>query len=68
MIRRRQLLVGWVTPSVHDEAMEVFRRYADYEFSVVNGASFVAARRKGVRDVFGFDPHFATMGLVLRPA
>jgi predicted nucleic acid-binding protein len=68
MIRRRQLAVSWITPPVHEEAMELFRRYAHQEFSVVDCASFVVARRKAVREVFGFDHHFATMGFALRPS
>ena len=50
-----------------DEAMELFRRYSDHEFSVADCASFVIARRKKVREVFGFDRDFVTMGFVLRP-
>lgn len=68
MARRRQLLVGWVTPPVHEEALALFRRYADQEFSVVDCASFVIARRRNVREVFGFDSDFAAMGFVLRPS
>jgi predicted nucleic acid-binding protein len=68
MTRRRQLSIGWVTPRLHEQALELFRRYADQAFSVVDCASFVVARRHNVRDVFGFDSHFATMGFVLRPS
>ena len=67
MIRRRQLSVGWVTPAVHEEAMELFRRYSDHQFSVVDCASFVIARRKTIREVFAFDHDFAAMGFVLQP-
>ena len=68
MIRRRQLSIGWITAAIHEEAVELFRRYADQEFSIVDCASFVVARRRGVREVFGFDRHFATMGFLLRPS
>lgn len=67
MTRRRQLSIGWVTTAIHDEALELFRRYADHECSVVDCASFVVARRLRVRDVFGFDRDFVTMSFVLRP-
>ena len=66
--RRRQLSIGWITPAVHDEALELFRRYSDHEFSIVDCASFVVARHGKVRDVFGFDHHFAAMGFALRPS
>jgi len=68
MIRRRQLSLGWITPSLHGHAMELFRRYSDHEFSVVDCASFVVARRRKVREVFGFDHDFVAMGFVLRPS
>jgi hypothetical protein len=68
MVRRRQLMIAWITTPIHEEALQVFRRYADQEFSVVDCTSFVVARRRGIRDVFGFDGHFATMGFRLRPS
>jgi uncharacterized protein len=68
MVRGRQLAIGWVTPAIHDEALILFRRYRDQEFSIVDCASFVVARRKGIREVFGFDRDFVTMGFLLRPS
>jgi predicted nucleic acid-binding protein len=68
MIRRRRLSIAWITPNLHEEAMGLFRRYSDHEFSVVDCASFIAARRRNIREVFGFDHDFAVMGFVLRPS
>ena len=68
LIRRRQLSVAWITAPIHEEAVDLFRRSADQEFSIVDCTSFVVARRRGVREVFGFDRHFATMGFLLRPS
>jgi predicted nucleic acid-binding protein len=68
MLRLRQLSIGWVTLAVHEEAMELFRRYSDHKFSIVDCASFVIARRKKIREVFGFDKDFVAMGFVLRPS
>lgn len=68
MIRRRHLAVRWITPALHEEALELFRQYEDHDFSVVDCTSFVVARRLRVREVFGFDRHFATMSFVLRPS
>ena len=68
MIRTRRLFVTWITPLLHEQAMELFRRYSDHELSIVDCASFVAARRNKVREVFGFDHDFAAMGFVLRPS
>jgi len=68
MVRGRQLSIAWVTPPIHQEAVELFKRYSDQEFSIVDCASFVVGRRRKVREVFGFDHHFATMGFLLRPS
>jgi hypothetical protein len=43
------------------------RKYSDQEFSVVDCASFVVAKMKKIREVFGFDSDFAKMGFILRP-
>jgi predicted nucleic acid-binding protein len=68
MIRRRRLSVGWITPAIHEEAMDLFRKYSDHRFSVVDCASFVVARRRKIREIFGFDSDFATMGFRVRPS
>ncbi len=67
MTRRRQLSIGWVTSRLPEEALALFTRDADHKFSIVDCASFVVARRRKVREVFGFDSDFAAMGFVLRP-
>ena len=66
--RTRRLTVRWVNPAVHEAAMEIFRKYSDHEFSIVDCTSFVVARERKVREVFGFDKDFVTMGFALRPA
>jgi predicted nucleic acid-binding protein len=43
--RARRLAVAWVTPRVHAAAVEIFRKYADQEFSLVDCASFVRPGR-----------------------
>jgi predicted nucleic acid-binding protein len=68
MRRLRHLSIVWVTPTVHEGAMELFRRYSDHKFSIVDCASFVVSRRKKVREVFGFDQDFVAMGFILRPS
>jgi predicted nucleic acid-binding protein len=68
MTRQGRLTIHWITPTIHEEALELFRRYSDHEFSVVDCTSFVVARRKKVREVFGFDNDFVAMGFSLRPS
>jgi predicted nucleic acid-binding protein len=68
LIRAGRLIVVWVTEEVHVRALDIFRKYEDQTFSVVDCASFIVARDRKIRDVFGFDKNFLTMGFVLRPA
>ena len=63
----RRLTIAWVGPTQHARALEIFRKYSDQLFSVVDCASFVVARDRKIREVFGFDHGFLTMGFLLRP-
>ena len=67
LIHSRHLTVAWITPAVHELAMEIFRKYADQEFSVADCASFVIAKKKRIREVFGFDRDFLKMGFIIQP-
>jgi predicted nucleic acid-binding protein len=48
-------------------AWEIFQQYDDQEFSFTDCVSFVVMRDHGLREVFGFDRHFAQMGFRLWP-
>ena len=49
------------------EAMEIFEKYSDQDFSFTDCTSFVLARRESVDEVFTFDRHFAMFGFNVRP-
>jgi predicted nucleic acid-binding protein len=68
LLKSRRLEVVWISPEVHAQALAIFRKYADQTFSVTDCASFVVARKRALREVFGFDQSFSTMGLILRPS
>jgi len=67
LVKMRRLTVVWVTEDMHARALDIFRRYADQAFSVADCASFVVARDRKIREVFGFNSHFLTMSFVLKP-
>lgn len=50
------------------EAMEIFEKYSDQEFSFTDCTSFVLAKRENIEDVFAFDKHFSIFGFNVRPA
>ena len=66
-IKVGRLNLEWVTPAIHKEAWDIFERYADQDFSFVDCTSFAIVKRVGVKEAFGFDDHFKTMGLILKP-
>ena len=67
LIQGGRLTIAWVTEEVHKRALDIFREYDDQLFSIADCASFVIARDRKIREVFGFDKHFLTMGFILRP-
>ena len=50
MIRRRLLSIRWVTPAVHEQALELFRRYSDHKFSIVDCARRLTANNSRSRN------------------
>lgn len=67
-IKAGRLNIEWVTPAIHKEAWSIFEKNEDQDFSFVDCTSFVIAKRLGVKEAFGFDDHFKTMGFILKPA
>ncbi len=58
-----------VRPEREDErqAVELLEKYADQSVSFCDCVSFVLMRKRGVREVFGFDRHFEAAGFELWP-
>lgn len=66
-IKAGRLYLEWITPAIHQQAWDIFEDYADQVFLFVDCTSFVIAGHVGVKEVFGFDKNFNTMGFILRP-
>ena len=66
-IKVGRLHLEWVTPAIHQKAWNIFEEYVDQVFSLVDCTSFVISNNAGVKETFGFDEHFNTMGFILRP-
>ena len=65
--QRGDLQVVWVTPSIADEAWEIFEKYEDQLFSFTDCTSFVIAGESKVKEVFAFDEDFKIMGYIVEP-
>lgn len=63
----KRLTTAWIAEEVHEQALEIFWKFDDQAFSVTDCTSFIIARDRKIREVFGFDSHFLTMGFVLKP-
>jgi len=60
--------ISWLQadPREWREALRLMRKFADQAVSFTDCLSFVLMRREGLREVFGFDGHFAAAGFRLR--
>ncbi|MCS7190061.1 MAG: PIN domain-containing protein [Fimbriimonadales bacterium] len=50
------------------EAVSLFFRYRDQNFSFTDCTSFALMRREGIDTAFAFDHHFWVMGFLVEPA
>jgi len=57
--------IHFLTPAEFQEALEVFRRYADKEWSFTDCTSKVVIEKLGLAKAFSFDHHFRQFGTVL---
>lgn len=62
------LAVCHLTEDLWEEAVNLFFKYRDQDFSLVDCASFAFMRREGIDTAFAFDHHFWVMGFIVEPA
>ena len=56
--KSRFIEIATVTPSVEDEAITIFKRYAEKDFSFTDCTSFSVMRSLKLKSAFAFDKHF----------
>ena len=62
------LEVAHVTPSLRDEAWDIFKRFnIDKKWSFTDCVSYVVMKRFDIETVFAFDHHFEQMGFNRKP-
>lgn len=61
------LEVHWITETEHRLAVEMVLTAGRRQLSVVDCASFVVMRERGIRDAFAFDDHFREQGFRTLP-
>ncbi|MDI6704053.1 MAG: PIN domain-containing protein [bacterium] len=62
-----RISIYWVNENIEKEAWEIFEKYKDQKFSMVDCTSFVIAKRLKIKEVFAFDEDFSIMGFINRP-
>jgi len=55
------------TPPVREQAWKLFSGHRDKEYDLIDCISFATMESLGIRDMFGFDHHFAQYGFHLLP-
>jgi uncharacterized protein len=64
LLARREVSLFWVTPDIHDRAIDLLRRRADKTYSLCDAVSFVVMREQGVTEALTTDVHFEQEGFV----
>ncbi|MBI2844090.1 MAG: type II toxin-antitoxin system VapC family toxin [Armatimonadetes bacterium] len=59
--------IVWVDEATHSAGMSAVLAAGKRDLSLVDSVSFAILRRHGIREVLGFDSHFAEQGFVLKP-
>lgn len=61
-VYRPLLRVHWIDEGLHDRAFRRLELRESRRVSLVDCSSFVVMEGEGLRDVFGYDPHFTDEG------
>ncbi len=67
VLQQKHIWVIHVDEELWNEALAVFRKYDDKQFSFTDCTSFVVMQHHKIRDAFAFDRHFEQMGFRLWP-
>lgn len=59
--------IAWITPELHARAVESHLRDRRRRTSLVDHASFVVMRERGIEEALALDRHFAQAGFRLKP-
>ena len=66
-LQQKHIQVIHVDEQLWREALALFRKYDDKDFSFTDCTSFVVMQLHKMRDAFAFDRHFEQMGFRLWP-
>ena len=67
VLSQKHIRVVHIDEELWDEALALFQKYDDKDFSFTDCTSFVVMQQQKLRDVFSFDHHFEQMNFRLWP-
>ncbi|MGE5623533.1 MAG: type II toxin-antitoxin system VapC family toxin [Methanocella sp.] len=67
-VAEKRLQLSWVDAALFAKAVQIFRKYHDHEFSMVDCTSFALCRREEIARALTLDRHFRVAGLEVIPA
>jgi hypothetical protein len=67
VLQQKHVQIVRIDEELWNEALTLFRRYDDKDFSFTDCTSFVVMQRLKLTEVFGFDHHFEQMKFRLWP-
>lgn len=63
ILRKSQFIrIEYITPEIIEEAWQLFRAFADHDFSFTDCTSFALMERLHINNAFTFDAHFRQYG------
>lgn len=68
ILSSRSLQIIEVGKVFREQAWNLFTKYKDKTFDLVDSCSFIVCKQRGIRDVFTLDRHFTQMGFIVWPS
>ncbi|NPV53717.1 MAG: PIN domain-containing protein [Firmicutes bacterium] len=64
---QNRILIDWVSPAIFEKAWNLFQRYDDQVFSMVDCTSFIICKKRRIKTALTLDKHFIIMGFEAIP-
>lgn len=56
-----------IDEKLQNEAWQFYKKYKDKDFDLIDAASFIVCRKRGIKEVLTLDHHFVQMGFKVFP-
>ena len=59
--------LAYLDEEIQKEAWKFYKKYKDKDFDFIDATSFVFCQKRGIKEAFTLDRHFAQMGFKIFP-